>query len=132
MSSIAREDIYLRCLSCILRSPPGSGCESCMLPIRRELGQNVSHCCAADCLESLRTFQSVDCPCLELLERDLCRWRQRIKVEPVLMVLLCKLGFCELPLLRIDVGAALGIDSRIIVTDHGGMSIDASQCRLCL
>src|SRR5262245_57302307 len=76
-----------------------------------------------------RTLQSIDCPRFELLKRDLRRRRQRIVVEPMVIVLLLKLCFCKLFLLVVDICAPLRVDSRIIVFDHGallfrGCSID--------
>ena len=66
----------------------------------------------------LLTLQSVDCPCLKLLQRDLSRGWQHIEVKPVFIVLLLELGLCKLSFLVIQVRTALGIDSGVIVANH--------------
>lgn len=65
------------------------------------------------------TLQSVDCPCLKLLESNFgCGW-QHIEVQPVLVVLLLEFRFGKLSLLVIEIGTTLGIDSGMVVADHG-------------
>jgi hypothetical protein len=65
------------------------------------------------------TLQSIDRPCLKLLERYLCRWWEHIEVQPVLVGLLLELGFRKLLLLMTEVRTSLGIYSGVIVANHG-------------
>ena len=71
----------------------------------------------------VQTFQSIDSPSLEFCKRDLCGGWQDVEVELMVIVLLLKLCICELPLLVVKIGASLGIDSRVIVADHGAGSV---------
>jgi hypothetical protein len=57
------------------------------------------------------TLQSVNGPCLKLIERDLGRGWQHIEVQPVLVVLLLKFGLRKLLALVVKIGASLGINS---------------------
>ena len=66
----------------------------------------------------VQTFQSVDSPCLKFLECNFCCGRQDVEIEPMVILLLLKLCICELPLLVVEVGTSLGIDARVIVSDH--------------
>ena len=67
-----------------------------------------------------RTLQSVDSPCLKLVQRDLGRGRQNVEVEPMFIVVLFEFWFRELPFLVIEVCAPFRVHARIIVSDHGG------------
>jgi len=65
------------------------------------------------------TFQPIDRPCLKLLQRNLCRRWQHIEIETVFVVLLLEFCFGELPLLVVEISAALGVNPGIVVADHG-------------
>jgi len=65
------------------------------------------------------TFQPIDRPCLKLLQRNLCRRWQHIEIEAVFVVLLLEFCFGKLPLLVVKISAALGVNSGIVVADHG-------------
>ncbi len=68
---------------------------------------------------SIHTLQSVDCPCLKLFQCDLCGGWLHVEVEPVFITLLPELRFRELSLLIVKVRPALGVNSRVVVSDHG-------------
>lgn len=61
----------------------------------------------------IRTLQPIDRPRLELLQRNLRRGRYFVEIEPVIIVLLRELCFCELPFLGVDVGAPFWVHARV-------------------
>lgn len=65
------------------------------------------------------TFQSVDCPCLKLVECNLSRGWEDVEVESVLIVLLLELRLGELPFLVVKICAAFSVNSGMVVADHG-------------
>ncbi len=65
---------------------------------------------------SERTFQPVDCPLLELLERNLCRGRDFVEGEAVGVFLLLVSRICELLLLVADGVFALWINPIWVLT----------------
>lgn len=95
-------------------------------PLLRKLHASSSERTASHAVSTIRqsswevhTLQPVDCPCLELFQCNLCGGWQRVEVEPVFIVLLLKFCFRKLSLLGINLRASLGVDSGVIVADHG-------------
>src|SRR5690242_5668250 len=93
----------------------------CRLRVRTTLWASV--CVSRERLTSLRTFQTVDRPLLKFLECNFGRRWQYVEVQTVLVGLFLKFRFGELLLLVVEICAALGINSGVIVTDHGCMSV---------
>ena len=78
-------------------------------------------------LTCMHTFQSLDSPCLKLLERDLGRRWPDIEIQLVVIGLLLELCIRKLPLLVVEISSSFWIDPRVIVADHDlGMS-----CQWC-
>ena len=73
------------------------------------------------------TLQSVYCPCLKLVQCDLCCGRQYVEVESVFIVLLLEFCFGKLSFLVVEVCASLGVNSGMVVADHGFV-VDVLSC----
>lgn len=67
----------------------------------------------------IHTFQTIDRPCLKLLECDFCSWRDCVEIESVIVILLLKFCIGKLSSFVVEVCAALGVYSGVIVSDHG-------------